>query len=272
MWIAGLIFGIAVMGIGLWLAADGADATPTKVVLGDGKPAVESARPGVAVLVVGIGIVCFAMFVWKGSGGPDRPKLAQQSPVSPAALGLDDPRRTPTPTATASPSSTLPPTATPTPDATSAPEDTPTRAPTPGCDDNDPHPASVGPWDDCQNGVHVIVAKVVRSGVGGRLRVYLRVENGSDYHVGIPEDAFLAVDNSGNQYQADEDHSDWEFESFGGYDLPPGRRLAGYVGLDDTVPSSAKTVRVDLNLSLRSSEYSDDDEFFTVHVSTRIGA
>ena len=204
------------MGVGVKFISLGAHDSPTKISGGDGQPSVETPYPGIAVLLVGIAIVCFSLLSLKSSDS-DKPKVAEGKPVSPAALGADGPIDTPAPSL--SPSQTI--AATPTAESTASVTATPRAIATPACADGNSTPARSGPWEACINDVRVVVARVAR-GVGGRLRVYLRIENGSAYHVGVPEDAFLAVDNSGQQYEADQDHSSWSFESYDDYDLPPG--------------------------------------------------
>ena len=68
--------------------------------------------------------------------------------------------------------------------------------------------------------------------------------------------------------EADQDRSNWEF----GFSLPPSRRRAGYIVLDQSVPSPATTLRVEFNVSESVDEYPDeaDESFFTIRVPTDV--
>jgi hypothetical protein len=152
------------------------------------------------------------------------------------------------PGATAKPSNDA--TATPTPDgpastdpaATPTPTPTPTPVATPA-----PTPDAVrshGPWEDRESDVHLVVEKVQPGqGVGGRLKINLRLENDSVDDMSLESANVSVVDSLGRSYSVDTDHSSVTDSSWGddiesGHATPGG----GYIILDGSVPRSADSL------------------------------
>ena len=254
MWIAGLVFGIAVVVLGIWLVREGlVHETPTGVQR-DGLGSITSPFPGVTVILIGIAITGFSLL--QAGGGSDAPKrnVKRTTPSSPSAPRAAESSPTPIETPT-----------------NSAPSETPTTTETPtitettaqdSCEVLDEAPSRRGPWDGCANDVTLVVSRVERR-QSDRLRLYLRLENHSDVEVEIGDRALLAVDDKGGQYEMDEERTTLADGAI--FSLAPGERKAGYVGLDQSVPTDVSSIRVEFNVS---TEYEfGEEEFFDVRVN-----
>jgi hypothetical protein len=296
MWLF-ILFGAIVMGIGIWLVRLGlVHDSPTSVHgerEGAGAFGITSPFPGVTVILIAIGLIALGL-VSVGTGDSDdnknkvvakrtpRPKPApsasQSTSAGSAMTTTTDARTNATQTSTETPadsSSDQPSTQT---TAESSSDQPSTQTTTQSSDQPAPEPcvqapdvpSRVGPWAGCSNDIDLIVSRVQRR--GGSVRVYVRVENNSDYHAYIPEDGFLAVTASG-QYGVDEDRSSWPYGYYEALHLGPGRRRAGYITLDEPVPSGVTTLRVDLNVATSDEQYYDEDRdtFFVIRLPVRLG-
>jgi hypothetical protein len=232
---AGSFMGVLIVVVGLGVVVIGAYREQGLHKFKVGEWEFESTSFGLTLVALGIVTFFLSAAVVDSGNKSDTPTASKGATAQPP------PTSTPTPAATPTPSSMAPSTATATP--STSPTATATAS---------PQPSAFGPWEDEQHNVHLIVERIrLGEGVGGRLRVFLRLENDSADEVTAEEDDFLAVDSFGNSYHGDFDHSNWK--SPGSYygsdlDLDPGETQAGSILLDDQVPSGSAAVEIRLTV------------------------
>lgn len=231
-WVLGVIFGIIVMVIGGWMIWLRLEHPAQAEVLSSQYGALRSPYPGVTVLLVGVGIVLLSATVFRNAGGDDGRHIAATGP---------QPVRTPSNTPTAPGTSSTPPPTADSPTPTDTPEAVPTH----------------GPWVGSENGVQLVVSGVEYARQqNNRLRIDLKLENGSGDDIELDEHSFLAVDDQDRNYRGDYDNSDWEAEKT----LSDGERRDGYIVLADKLAPDVETLRIEFNVA----QYCCSGPYFTI--------
>lgn len=185
------------------------------------------------VLIGAIGVAQF--FVW---GGPSA--SGSSRPLQPVAASL--------PTQDAS--SALPALVTPSMlPRTSQPSPSPTSTSTP----NDGPP-----WRQVTDSLDMVVERATWSASNpGHLDLAVRVENDSDNTVDFSLSNFLAIDNSGIHYTADQNQSNWQTGCCDSAYLSSGQRIAGDIVLAGQLPQSTTALTVSFNVDVEMGSYAD---------------
>lgn len=106
-------------------------------------------------------------------------------------------------------------------------------------------PAKSGPWSGSTDNLQLVVERVYTDPGHTTLRALsIRVENSSDTYVDFGLDHFLAIDDHGNHYSADENLSTWNSTY-----LESGQRLAGQIVLSTALRPEATELDVSFNVS-----------------------
>lgn len=133
-----------------------------------------------------------------------------------------------------------------------------TRRPKPPVTTPGPTVVTGPPWEQVTEGLDMVVERASWSANNpGRLDLAMRIENDSERNIDFSLPNFLAIDNSGIHYTADENRSNWGVGCCDSADLSSGQRIAGHIVLAQPLPRSVTSLIVSFNVQTESGSFAD---------------